>query len=240
VISTNTRPLAEAEFKDQVRAGAIMLDTRKADDFEKGHIAGAINIGLRVGEKNLYEYVRRFGFGKSTGMPVPGESGGRLRPLRQWIASSIGSIAMGHELSSTTLQLAQACSVIANGGMLVKPRLTLSRQRPEDNSVAVEPIAQPVRILLPQTAITMRHMMEGVVLHGTGKASRLDGYTSGGKTGTAQIYDVKTHVYTHKYNSSFMGFAPLNNPAIVIVVTLNGTALMGGEASAPVFSSCAP
>jgi membrane peptidoglycan carboxypeptidase len=123
--------------------------------------------------------------------------------------------------------------------MLVKPRLTLKRQRPGDHSAVLEPTVAPVRVLQPETAITMRQMMEGVVLHGTGTKARLDGYTSGGKTGTAQIFDFKTHSYTHKYNSSFMGFAPLNNPAIVIVATLNGTALMGAEASAPVFKGVA-
>src|SRR5437899_7803579 len=123
--------------------------------------------------------------------------------------------------------------------MPVKPRLTLIRQRPGDTSDILERIAEPVRVLQPETAITMRQMMEGVVLHGTGKKSRLDGYTSGGKTGTAQIYDFKARAYTHKYNSSFMGFAPLNNPAIVIVATLNGTALMGADAAAPVFKGVA-
>jgi cell division protein FtsI (penicillin-binding protein 3) len=210
-----------------------------ADVLAKSSNIGAINIGLRVGEQNLYDYVMRFGFGKSTGIPLPGESSGRVRPLKKWIPSSIGSVAMGHEISGTTLQLAQACSVVANGGMLVKPRLTLKRQRAGDKSEIVEPIAEPVRVLQPETAITMRQMMEGVVLHGTGKKSRLDGYTSGGKTGTAQIYDFKARAYTHKYNSSFMGFAPLNNPAIVIVATLNGTALMGADAAAPVFKGVA-
>jgi cell division protein FtsI (penicillin-binding protein 3) len=210
-----------------------------ADVLAKSSNIGAINIGLRVGEQNLFDYVKRFGFGKSTGIPLPGESAGRVRPLKKWIASSIGSVAMGHELSSTTLQLAQACSVIANGGLLVKPRLTLKRQRPGSVPDAVEPATQPVRVIQPQTAITMRQMMEGVVLHGTGKKAKLDGYTSGGKTGTAQIYDFKARAYTHKYNSSFMGFAPLNNPALVVVVTLNGTAAMGAEASAPVFREVA-
>jgi cell division protein FtsI (penicillin-binding protein 3) len=210
-----------------------------ADVLAKSSNIGAINIGLRVGEQNLFDYVKRFGFGKSTGIPLPGESSGRVRSLKQWIPSSIGSVAMGHELSATTLQLAQACSVVANGGMLVKPRLTLKRQRPGDKSEIVEPIAEPARVLQPETAITMRQMMEGVVLHGTGKKARLDGYTSGGKTGTAQIYDFKARAYTHKYNSSYMGFAPLNNPAIVIVATLNGTALMGADAAAPVFKGVA-
>ena len=77
----------------------------------------------------MYEYMRRFGFGKRTGIPLPGESAGMVRPLRRWQKTSIGSVAMGHEMGVTTLQLAQACSVIANGGFLVKPRLTHGRRQ---------------------------------------------------------------------------------------------------------------
>jgi cell division protein FtsI (penicillin-binding protein 3) len=195
---------------------------------------GAINIGLKVGDANLYAYLKRFGFGKRTGVPLPGESGGMLRPLKAWGKSSIGSVAMGHEISVTSVQLAQACSVIANGGYLVKPKLVLG--------TVTDP---PVRIIRPETAITMRHMMEGVVIkpYGTGfKYARIPGYSSGGKTGTAQIYDFKAHVYTHLYNASFMGFAPVNDPAVVVVVTVNGTsgtAGYGGPVSAPVFREVA-
>ena len=97
---------------------------------------------------------------------------------------------------------------------------------------------------MPETAIAMRQMMEGVVLHGTGKGlANLRGYTSGGKTGSAQIYDLKAHVYTHSYNASFLGFAPVANPKIVIAVTLNGTtggsAGYGGPVAAPVFREVA-
>ncbi len=195
---------------------------------------GAINIGLTVGEKNLYEYIRRFGFGRKTGIPLPGESSGIVRPLNHWQKSSIGSVAMGHEIGVTALQLAQACSIIASGGFLLKPRLTLDAPR-----------VQPVRVLKPETAITMRSMMEGVVIkpYGTGhKYARILGYTSAGKTGTAQIYDYRAHHYTHFYNASFMGFAPVTNPAIVVVVTINGTegeGGYGGPTSAPVFREVA-
>ena len=96
----------------------------------------------------------------------------------------------------------------------------------------------------PETAIQMRQMMEGVVLRGTGRdLANLKGYTSGGKTGSAQIYDLKAHVYTHLYNASFLGFAPVANPQIVIAVTLNdttgGTAGYGGPVAAPVFRDIA-
>ena len=150
---------------------------------------------------------------------------------------------MGHEVSVTSLQLAVAGAVIANGGLKVKPRLVIARQKPGQplQHISAE---QPVRILRPQTAITMRQMMEGVVLRGTGRGlANLKGYTSGGKTGSAQIYDVKGHVYTHNYNASFLGFAPVANPQIVIAVTLNhtsgGSAGFGGPVAAPVFREVA-
>jgi cell division protein FtsI (penicillin-binding protein 3) len=196
---------------------------------------GAIQIGMRVGEANLREYIRRFGFGRKSGIPLPAESGGKVRKV--WGKTSLSSVAMGHEISTTTLQLAQACSVIANGGLLVKPRLIVRRGN------ANVPIETPKRVVKPETAITMRQMMEGVVLHGTGGKARLQGYTSGGKTGSAQIYDPKLGHFTHSYNASFMGFAPVTNPAIVIVVTLNGThggsTGFGGAVAAPVFRTVA-
>jgi cell division protein FtsI (penicillin-binding protein 3) len=194
---------------------------------------GAIQIGMRVGQANMHQYVRKFGFGQKTGIPLPGESAGKVRKLARWTKASLPSMSMGQEISVTTLQLAQAAAVIANGGFLVKPRLLLKR-----GSQTV-PAEQLVRVLKPETAITMRQMMEGVVMPGgTGTKARLQGYTSGGKTGSAQIYDPVAKHYTHSYNGSFMGFAPLTNPAMVAVVTLNGThgtAGFGGQAAAPVF-----
>ncbi|MFB3827655.1 MAG: penicillin-binding protein [Bryobacteraceae bacterium] len=199
---------------------------------------GAIQVGMRVGQDRLYEYVRRFGFGSRTGVTLPAESPGIVRPLKRWGPTSLGSVSMGHEVATTALQLAQACAVIANGGLLVRPRIVLTKG---GKPIQTEP---PRRVIKPETAITMRRMMEGVVVlpHGTGRRARLDGYSSGGKTGTAVIYDYATHRYTHLYNGSFIGFAPVPNPAIVIAVTVNGTrgtAGYGGVASAPVFKAVA-
>ena len=193
---------------------------------------GAIEIGRTVGRENLYDYVRRFGFGQKTGVTLPGEAKGNVRTLPQWGSTSLESVSMGQEVSVTTLQLARAVSVVANGGLLVKPRLVLKMG---DRTMPTE---QPVRAIKPETAITMRQMMEGVMLVGTGKTVRLDGYTSGGKTGTAQIFDFATRHYTHTYNGSFMGFAPVTNPAVVVVVTVNGTHGIegfGASAAGPVF-----
>ena len=195
---------------------------------------GAIQIGLKVGSAKLYEYVRRFGLGGRTGIPLPAESPGIVRKLSKWRTTSLMSVSMGHEVGVTTLQLAQACSVVANGGLLVPPRLILKR------GTETVPVVAPHRILRPETAIMMRKMMEGVVLYGTGKKyANLKGYSSAGKTGSAQIFDYATGHYTHSYNASFMGFAPVANPAIVVVVTVNktkgGSAGYGGPVAGPVF-----
>jgi len=196
---------------------------------------GAIKIGLVAGNQNLYDYVKKFGFGDRSGISLPGEAKGVVRKLERWIPSSIGSVAMGHEISTTAVQLARACSVIANGGMLMKPRMVVKVSRNGEPAQEVKPEAE--RILRAETAKEMRVMMQGVVdlPHGTGKAARLKGYTSAGKTGSAQIYDFATRKYTHRYNGSWMGFAPVNNPALVIAVTLNNTSKYGGVVAAPVF-----
>jgi cell division protein FtsI (penicillin-binding protein 3) len=200
---------------------------------------GAIRIGMQVGNKNLYEYVRRFGFGRRTGIELPAEAPGILRPLKRWQPTSIGSVPMGHEIAVTSVQLAQAGSVIANGGFLVHPHLVAWKQTPGE---AIETVKYPppVQVLQPQTVATMRMMMRRVITEpgGTGHHLHVVGYTIAGKTGTAQIYDYAHHVYTHKYNASFMGFAPLQNPSILVVVTVTGTtgeAGYGGWAAGPVF-----
>ncbi|HTM47560.1 MAG TPA: penicillin-binding protein [Bryobacteraceae bacterium] len=229
--------------------GRVIHDTHRysvlsvADVLAKSSNIGAIQIALRTGERPLYKYQRLFGFGQKTGIELAGESGGNLRDVKQWMPSSIGSLAMGHEVSVTSLQLAVAGAAVANGGLKVKPRLVIARQKPGQplQRIAPEP---PVRILRPETTITMRQLMEGVVLRGTGRGlANLRGYTSGGKTGSAQIYDAKAHLYTHNYNASFLGFAPVANPQIVIAVTLNhttgGTAGYGGPVAAPVFREVA-
>jgi cell division protein FtsI (penicillin-binding protein 3) len=213
-----------------------------AEVLAKSSNIGAIQFGLRVGPQNMYDYRLRLGFGKPTGVSLPSESGGRVRKLSRWGTTSLASMSMGHEVMVTAMQLAQLGAIVANGGLMIKPKLVIKKQRTGEPA-EVEPEQRPVRVLRPQTAITMRQMMEGVVLHGTGKGrANLKGYTSGGKTGTAQIYDFATRTYTHHYNGSFLGFAPVANPAVVIIVTLNGTSGgsgYGGQVAAPVFREVA-
>ena len=197
---------------------------------------GAIRIGMELGRRKLWQTLHDFGFGQKTGIALPGESAGVLRPLERWQPSSLYYVAMGHEMGVTTVQLAQAASVFANGGYRVKPKLVLSRQA-QGGPVEWEPDSPRVRVIRASTAVDMRNMSEGVVLFGTGKKAKALGRTVGGKTGTAQMIDVKTHHYMKIYSSSFMGYAPLNAPKVVVVVTLNGGKRFGGDAAAPVFST---
>jgi cell division protein FtsI (penicillin-binding protein 3) len=201
----------------------------------KSSNVGTAYMADQLGMKDLAEYVHRFGFGEKTRIPVPGESPG-ITP--NWGPNSVPHVAIGHEIGTTTLQLARAGAVIANGGYMVEPRLVLWKQRPHEDR-RMEPEGAKVRILRPETTTTLRKMMEQVVLEGTGGNARLAGYTSGGKTGSAQIFDFETKHYTHLYNSSYMGFAPVGNPNVVVVVTLNGARQYGGIVATPVFQDVA-
>jgi cell division protein FtsI (penicillin-binding protein 3) len=204
---------------------------------------GAIRIGMEVGAENLYAYVRKFGVGSRTGIELPAEAPGMLRRLNHWQPTSLPSVAFGHEISTTTVQLARMGSVIANGGFLVSPHIVAWEQSP-GGPKEFKKLLPPVQILKPETVMTMRQMMRGVVAlpYGTGHRLHLIGYTLAGKTGTAQIFDFAHHVYTHKYNASFLGFAPMVNPNILICVTVSGTtgeAGMGASASGPAFQQVA-
>src|SRR5262245_13796363 len=147
---------------------------------------------------------------------------------------------MGQEVGVTPLQLATAVSAIANGGMLYRPHV-LRELRRGPQVLPAEQTA-PRRVLSPPTAATLRGMMEGVILEGTGKLARLDGYTAAGKTGTAQKIDQATGRYSPtKVIASFVGFAPLNNPVLTVLVTLDSPVgpHHGGEVAAPVFKRVA-
>jgi cell division protein FtsI/penicillin-binding protein 2 len=206
----------------------------------KSSDVGAIKIALRLQAPRFYDYIRAFGFGAPTGVDLPGESKGLLRPLENWGSFSIGSISMGQEIGVTPIQLITAVSAIANGGLLYRPHVVEELRRgdrvlPAEGVLAPE---EPRRVIRPDTAATLRRLMEGVVLEGTGPEARLDGWTSAGKTGSAQKIDPATGRYsrTH-FIASFTGFAPINNPAITILVSLDSPVGLheGGEVAAPVF-----
>jgi cell division protein FtsI (penicillin-binding protein 3) len=201
---------------------------------------GAIKLGLRLGAPKFYEYIRAFGFGQPTGVDLPGESRGMLRRLENWTPVSVGSISMGQEVGVTPMQLITAMSVMANGGLVVRPHVVRAQRRGAVLSESQQP--PPRRVIRETTAATMRQMLEGVVLNGTGKNAQLDGYTSAGKTGTAQKFDSATgHYSSHQLIASFVGFAPINTPAVTILVELDSAegAHEGGQIAAPVFKRVA-
>jgi cell division protein FtsI (penicillin-binding protein 3) len=205
---------------------------------------GAIKIALRLGSQRFYDYIRAFGFGERTGVDIPGESRGMLQPLDTWSGISIGSTSMGQEVGVTPIQLVAAVSAIANGGMLYRPHVIAELKR-DDKALAPIPLLEqpePKQIIKPETAATMRTLMEGVILHGTGTYAHLDGWTAAGKTGTAQKIDKDTGRYSPtQLIASFSGFAPINNPAITVLVSLDSPVGLheGGQVAAPVFKRIA-
>ncbi len=215
-----------------------------ADILAQSSDVGAIKIALRLGAPKFYDYIRAFGFGQPTGVDMPGESKGLLRRLENWSAVSIGSISMGQEVGVTPIQLISAVSAIANGGMLYKPHVIVELRRGDQLMPAEGPLApsEPKRVIRPETAATLRRLMEGVVLNGTGKLAHLDGWTAAGKTGSAQKIDPATGRYspTH-FIASFTGFAPISNPAVSVLVSLDSPVGLheGGIVAAPVFKRIA-
>jgi cell division protein FtsI (penicillin-binding protein 3) len=203
---------------------------------------GAIKVALRLGAPKFYEAARAFGIGQETGIDLPGENRGLLRPVDEWSASSIGSLAMGQEVSVTPIQIVSAISAIANGGTLYHPRVVREIRDSQTGAELPHRSADPQEATDARTAATMREMMQDVMIEGTGKHSQLDGYTSAGKSGTAQMIDPVTRRYSATdYNASFVGFAPVNDPAITILVVLNSPIgpHHGGQVGGPVFKRVA-
>jgi cell division protein FtsI (penicillin-binding protein 3) len=204
---------------------------------------GSIKIGMRLGDDRFYRYIRGFGFGQQTGIELPGETRGLTKPVSRWSKVSIAAISMGQEIGITPLQLVGLISTMANDGIYAAPRIVAATTMPQSapQQIAFHPMNEH-RVISSYTAAEMRQMMQGVVLHGTGTKAKLIGYTSAGKTGTAQKVDPATHAYSHtKYVASFAGFAPINNPAVTIAVVLDSAVGLhqGGQVSAPVFTRIA-
>jgi len=221
-----------------------------SDILARSSDVGTIKVALRLGAPKFYEYIRAFGFGRQTGIELPAESRGVLRRLDNWSAISIGSVSMGQEVGVTPVQLATAVSAIANGGTLYRPHIIQSLKKGDqtfsiDGEVGSENgLDEPKRIIAPETAATLRRLMEGVILapHATGPLARLDGWTAAGKTGTAQKIDPNTGRYSPtQLIASFTGFAPINNPAVTILVSLDSPVgeHEGGQVAAPLFKRIA-
>ncbi len=212
-----------------------------ADALAKSSNVGAIKLGLMVGNDSMYDFMKRLGFGSRTGIDLAGESPGILRPVARWQPASMGSLAIGQEVGVTPLQMASAYSVLANNGSWIKPHIVRELRNP-DGTVAFQTKVEARKALKAETCAALRTMMEGVTLHGTAKKAQIEGYTAAGKTGTAQKIDPKTHAYSAtKFIGSFVGFAPVSNPAVVIIVVIDEPegAYHGGDVAAPVFREIA-
>jgi cell division protein FtsI (penicillin-binding protein 3) len=224
---------------------------------EKSSDVAAVKMAMKLGNDKFYKYIKGFGFGDRSGIELPSETRGLLRAPNRWGATSFGSIAIGQEIGVTPVQLVSMVSAIANGGVYLPPHILLSstdqvKGDPRLKPVAFRPVNQlpePLpdgsrRVISEMTSATMRKMMEGIVVEGTGKSAALNGYSSAGKTGTAQKIDVATRTYSHtKLVASFAGFAPVSNPAISVTVVIDnptvGPSKYGGAVSAPVFAEVA-
>lgn len=224
-------------IRDHKKFGPLSV----TDVLARSSNVGVIKLGQRLGAGRLREYVQRFGFGEKTGLGLPGETPGIVRPLKQWKEGSVASISMGHEVGSTPLQMARALAVIANGGYLIEPRVVDSIREPSGKLRRLEP-APRKRVISAETAAKVRAMMEQTVLTGTGRLAATPGYRSGGKTGTAQMLDPETRAYSHDlYIAGYAGFAPLNDPAMAAVIVLEAPQgdYYGGLVAAPVFPELA-
>ena len=235
---------------------------------EESSDVAAVKLAMKIGPDKFYQYIRDFGFGARSGVELPGETRGLLRPVKRWQPSSIGSLAIGQEVAVTPLQLVTMVSSIANGGVYLPPHMLMpdppapvdpakKLAAPQVPAPQVAQVPSPFkaggeipspllpgahRVISTLTAAQMRKMMEGVVLFGTGKQAQLNGYSSGGKTGTAQKIDPATHTYSKTMHiASFAGFAPVNNPVIAVAVIIDTPkgAYYGASVSAPVFAEVA-
>ena len=233
-----TITIARHTFNDSHSVGKVSYT--KA--FAESSNVGAIKTAIRVGKDSFYQYARDFGFGKRTGIELPAEARGILRSPERWNGDSLASMSIGYEIGVTALQSATAFATIANDGVKIQPHI-IKEIRKSDDEVVFATKPEKVRVVSAGTAKNLRKMLRRVVLDGTAKRAQLNGYTSAGKTGTAWKYDAKLKaVNRNKYVSSFIGFAPADDPEIVIAVVMDepqGPARYGGQVAAPVFREIA-
>jgi cell division protein FtsI (penicillin-binding protein 3) len=247
------RKLAKPEDHIDCQMGAITVAGRVVHDHHpfgsltlaealaKSSNVGAIKLGIRVGDESMYDYITRYGFGSRTGIELMGETPGILRKVDRWQPSSIGSIAIGQEIGVTPLQMVSAYGAVANDGVRIAPHI-VREVRNANGSVLFSAQPEQRRVINAETAIALRGMLEGVTLHGTAKKAQLDGYSAAGKTGTAQKIDPRTKGYSAtKFVGSFVGFAPVNNPQVAIIVVIDepAGAYHGGDVAAPIFREIA-
>lgn len=215
--------------------GHISLST--SDILAQSSNVGTIMIGQRLGAKRFDAWVRKFGFGRATGIDLPGEEAGLVLPLDKYSGSSMGNLPIGQGEAVTPVQLAAAYAALANGGVLRTPRLI---DKVDGRAIRARP---GKRVVSEQTSKEIRDMLKGVVAAGgTASEVQIEGYSLAGKTGTANKVDAETGTYSEsRYIASFAGFAPADDPELLITVMVdepNG-AIYGGEVAAPAFEEIA-
>ena len=232
--------------------GAALHDHRAFSDLSvrdvliKSSNIGAAKLALTIGEQKFYEYIRRFGFGERTGIELPGEINGVIRPPRSWSKISITRIPMGHEIGVTPLQMTAAMATIANGGKLITPRIVKSITTSDGKTISsLSPVVLR-QVISPETARQIGDALRGVVSdRGTAAAAAVPGFTIAGKTGTAQKVDPQGGYEKGKYIVSFSGYLPAERPEFVGIVVLDDAQTSkpelnyGGLVAGPIFSRIA-
>jgi cell division protein FtsI (penicillin-binding protein 3) len=209
---------------------------------QKSSNVGSVMVGMKLGKERIYRYAKAFGFGEKTGVDLPGEVSGLIRPPERWSGVSIGSVPIGQEVAVTPLQILRAYSVVANGGLLVTPHVVSRVISPEGKTVRTFN-GETKRVLSQKTADIFRDILKTVTEEGgTAKSAAVSGNNVAGKTGTAQMVDPRTKRYSReKYISSFVGFVPADNPrmAMIVVIYEPKGQIYGGVVAAPVFQRIA-
>jgi cell division protein FtsI (penicillin-binding protein 3) len=228
--------------------GRVIHDVHKygwlslADVIKVSSNIGAAKVGRKLGKNKLHRYLKNFGFGGKTGVDLPGEVSGFLAPPRYWSDIALANISFGQGVSLTALQLTAALSAVASGGVLMRP-YAVKAVVDADGNVLKENRPKPIRrVISPETANTVTQILRTVMEEGgTGRTARLSGFDAAGKTGTAQKALANGRGYSEKRTGSFYGFAPAENPQVVITVVIDepqGTSY-GGVVAAPAFKTIA-
>jgi cell division protein FtsI (penicillin-binding protein 3) len=201
---------------------------------------GTIRVALALGEKRMYEYVRRFGFGQRTDILLPGEASGLLRRLSRWSDVSEASISIGQEIGVTPLQIVRAIGTVANGGVRVEPRV-IDRVIDDEGKTIYKPETRaPYRVVSERTAAVLNEILKSVVYRGTGERAALPEHVVAGKTGTAQKA-IRGGYSPDKVIASFGGYVPADRPRLVILVVVDEPKgeQFGGVIAAPAFREIA-
>lgn len=226
--------------EDGFMAGTGSSETLE-EVIEYSHNVGAAEVGMQIGGRTMYDMIRKAGFGEQTQVGLPGENPGILPALADWSETSLPTISFGQGISVTPIAMARFYCAIANGGELLRPRILSHVLDGSGNLVETNSPQVVRRVMSARTAATLRKFLRTVVLHGTGNPSaQIPGYTTAGKTGTAQVVENGQYA-PGQYISSFIGMVPADHPRYVILVKVTRPrgAIYGGVVAAPAFAKIA-